>query len=161
MLLFTGAMIYAALQDAATFTIRNRLVLVLLAGYVVCAPLAGLGVAAIGMSVATAAAVLVLTFLLFAFGWIGGGDAKLAAVAALWLGLDGTPAFLVYTMLIGGVLALLLLTVRTMPLPATLYGKGWVARLQSPATGLPYALALAPAAILVVPSTPWFALIGL
>ena len=158
--LFSGAMIYAALQDAATMTIRNKLVLALLAGYVLFAPLAGFGPAEMGIGLAVAFAVLVVTFTLFSFGWIGGGDAKLAAVAALWLGPEGTVAFLFYATLIGGVLAIALLSFRAVPLPAQLYGQAWVARLQSPATGLPYALAMAPAALLVVPSTPWFTLLG-
>ena len=41
----------------------------------------------IGMHVG-AAAVLVVSFVFFARGWIGGGDAKLAAATALWLGFD-------------------------------------------------------------------------
>ena len=161
LLLFSAAMIYAALQDAATMTIRNRLVLVLLAGYAVLAPLAGFGLAEMGTSLAVAFAVLAVTFTLFAFGWIGGGDAKLMAATALWLGPEGTLVYLMYTMLIGGVLALALLTFRTLPLPAQLYGQAWVVRLQSPTMGLPYALAMAPAALLVVPSTRWFMLLGL
>ena len=160
LLLFTGAMIYAALQDAATMTIRNQLVLTLLAGYVVLAPLAGFSPAQMGMGLAVAFGVLVVTFTLFSFGWIGGGDAKFAAAAALWLGPTHVLTFLVYTALIGGVLAALLLAFRAVPLPAQLYGLAWVGRLQSPEMGLPYALAMAPAALLVVPSTPWFTLLG-
>ena len=160
LILFTVAMIYAALQDAATFTIRNKLVLALFAGYILFAPLAGFGLVAMGVSLAVALAVLLVTFTLFSFGLIGGGDAKLAAATALWLGPEGTLVFLVYTTLIGGGLAIALLTFRTLPLPAQLYGHAWVARLQSPATGLPYALAMAPAALLVVPSTHWFVLLG-
>jgi prepilin peptidase CpaA len=160
LLLFTGAMIYAALQDVVTLTIRNQLVLALLAGYAVLAPLAGFGLAQMGMGLAVAFSVLAVTFTLFSFGWIGGGDAKFAAAAALWLGAEGTLVFLVYATLIGGVLAMALLTFRRAPLPAQLYGLPWVARLRSPDTGLPYALAMAPAALLVVPSTPWFTLLG-
>ena len=160
LILFSGAMIYAALQDAATMTIRNKLVLALLAGYGVFAPLAGFGLAEMGTALAVALAVLAVTFTLFSFGFIGGGDAKFAAATALWLGPSGTLTFLFYAALIGGALALALLFFRAMPLPAHLYGQDWVMRLQSPATGLPYALAMAPAALVVVPSTPWFTLLG-
>lgn len=159
MFLFHVAMIYAALEDAMTMTIRNRLVLMMFAGFFLFAPLAGFGIAEMGLNFAVAIGVLVVTFTLFSFGWIGGGDAKLAAVTALWLGPEGTLLFLVYATLIGGVLAVALLTFRRMPLPAQLYGQAWVARLQSPTMGIPYALALAPAALLVVPSTPWFTLL--
>ena len=158
--LFTGAMIYAALQDAATMTIRNRLVLALIGGYGVLAPLAGFDLTQMGLGLAVAFGVLVVTFTLFSFGWIGGGDAKFAAAVALWLGPTQTLTFLLYAAMIGGGLAALLLAFRAAPLPAQLYGHAWVARLQSPKTGLPYALAMSPAALLVVPSTPWFTLLG-
>lgn len=157
---FAAAMIFAALEDARRFIIRNPLVLAIAGAWLVLSPLAGLGLAQMGLSLGTGALVLVATFTLFALGTIGGGDAKLAAAAALWLGPEGTLAFLVYTMLIGGVLAVAVLALRTIPLPATLYGQPWVARLQSPRTGLPYAVAMAPAALLALPGTPWFALLA-
>lgn len=157
---FTVAMIYAALQDATTLTIRNRLVLIVAGGYVVFAPLAGFGPAQIGLAFGTAAIVLVATFTLFAFGLIGGGDAKLAAATALWLGPEATLAFLIYTMLIGGVLAAAMLMFRAAPLPAAVCGWPWVSRLQSPGQGIPYALAMSPAALLVIPTTSWFALVA-
>ena len=155
---FAVAMIFAAIQDAATLTIRNRLVLLVAGGYVVFAPLAGFGLLEIGQAFGTGALVLVATFTLFAFGLIGGGDAKLAAATALWLGPEGTLVFLLYTTMIGGVLAMAMLLFRRTPLPATLYGQAWVAHLQSPKTGIPYALAMSPAALLVIPTTTWFAL---
>ena len=48
------------------------------------------------------ALVLVIAFACFAFGWIGGGDAKLAAAAALWFGFDHLLDYLVYASLFGG-----------------------------------------------------------
>jgi prepilin peptidase CpaA len=158
LLFFTVAMIYAALQDAATMTIRNRLVLIVAGGYFVFAPLAGFSLPEIGLALGTSALVLAFTFTLFAFGLIGGGDAKLAAATALWLGPEATLAFLIYTMLIGGVLALAMLVFRDAQLPARFYGWSWVSRLQSPEQGIPYALAMSPAAILAIPTTTWFAL---
>jgi prepilin peptidase CpaA len=157
---FTFAMIFAALQDAATLTISNRLVLLIAGAYVVFAPLAGFGIVEMGLAFGTGALVLALTFTLFAFGMIGGGDAKFAAATALWLGPEATLAFLIYTMLIGGALALAMLTFRAAPLPATFCGWSWVSRLQSPGQGIPYALAMSPAAILVIPTTTWFALVA-
>ncbi|WP_370160908.1 A24 family peptidase [Limimaricola soesokkakensis] len=157
---FAVTVIYAALQDAATLTIRNRLVLVLAGGYFAFAPLAGFGLLELGQGLGTAALVLLATFTLFAFGLIGGGDAKFAAAASLWLGPEGTLAFLVYTMLIGGVLAAMLIALRTLPLPVALYRVPLVARVQAPGAGIPYALAMAPAALLVIPTTTWFALLA-
>ena len=45
------------------------------------------------------ALVLVGAFAFFSFGWIGGGDAKLAAATSLWLGFGLTLPYLVYAAL--------------------------------------------------------------
>lgn len=157
---FTTMMIYAALQDASTMMIRNRLVLTLVGAYVVCAPLVGFDMTTMALGFATGAVVLAITFTLFAFGLIGGGDAKFAAATAIWLGPQATPAFLVYAMLIGGGLAIVLLALRRVPLPGSLDDHAWIARLRAPETGIPYALAMAPAALLALPTTTWFAYIA-
>ena len=65
------------------------------------------------------AAVLAGAFVCFAMGWVGGGDAKVAAGAALWFGFDHLLAFLVYASLFGGALTLLLLQFRQWPLPSS------------------------------------------
>lgn len=159
LIFFTGMMVYAGVMDLTTMTIRNRLVIGLFVGYCILAPLAGFGLPEIGMSFGVAAAVLVLTFALFSFGWIGGGDAKLAAVTALWLGADQTIAYLLYTALFGGVLAVALLEFRLFALPSRLQGMAWVSRLHSSQIGLPYGVAMAPAALFVFPNTPWLSVL--
>src|SRR3954451_20310982 len=85
---FAAATVWAGIMDLATMRIRNEVVLFLLGLYAALAPLAGMGVVQIGLSAAVAAGILVCMFIFFSFGWIGGGDAKLASVIALWLGAD-------------------------------------------------------------------------
>jgi Flp pilus assembly protein protease CpaA len=63
-------------------------------------------------SLAAGAVVLAIGFACFAFGWIGGGDAKFAAVIALWLGLGHVLEFLVTSAVFGGVLTIAILTFR-------------------------------------------------
>lgn len=75
--------------------------------------------------------------LLFAKGWMGGGDVKLMTAIAVWTGLGGLPAFLVGTMLGGGILACTLLVARVLPLPAS------APRLLKRDAPLPYAVAIA------------------
>ncbi|WP_027998855.1 A24 family peptidase [Sinorhizobium arboris] len=154
--LFAGLMTYAGIKDVATMTISNRLVLALAVSFTVLAPAAGLGVATISSSILIASGVLVSTFVLFSFGWIGGGDAKLLPVAVLWLGPDLALDFLLYTALIGAALTLGLLQFRRMPLPVVLKKSAWSARLHSPETGVPYGAAMAPAALLLLPQSHWF-----
>jgi len=102
--------------------------------------------------------VLVVTFVFFARGWIGGGDAKLAAATALWLGFDQLLNYLVIASLIGGVLTLLILRFRLMPLPTFLAEQDWAKRLHRMDTGIPYGIALALAALAIYPETPWMKL---
>ena len=60
-------------------------------------------------AIGCALAVFLVGAVLFARGWLGGGDVKLLTAATLWAGPAGTPALLVLTGVLGGVLALFLL----------------------------------------------------
>jgi prepilin peptidase CpaA len=102
-----------------------------------------------------AAAVLAVTFVFFARGWIGGGDAKLAAATALWLGFDHLMAYLLYASIFGGILTLAMIRFRVMPLPQALAEQEWVKRLHRLDGGVPYGIALAAAALLIYPDTAW------
>ena len=156
---FPAVMIFAALMDFMTMKIRNRLVIVVALAYAVLAPLAGFGLEDMALSLAIAAGVFLAGFVLFSMGWIGGGDAKLAAATVLWLGPDHMLAYFLYTALLGGVLTLAVLGFRGMKLPARWRGVEWLARLHAPQSGVPYGAAMAPAALLVFPHTPWTAAI--
>ena len=69
--MFPIGMAFAAASDLLTMTISNRLVIALAAAFFVAAPLAGIGIAGLGLHIAAAAAVLLIAFLCFAMGWIG------------------------------------------------------------------------------------------
>ncbi|MET0530900.1 MAG: prepilin peptidase [Microvirga sp.] len=154
-LCFVVAVLWAAVADLVTMKIRNQLVLVLLAGYVVLAPLSGMGLADIGWSIAVANGVLAGMFVLFGFGWIGGGDAKFAAVIALWLGADQALAYVLCTALFGGILTIFLLQFRVRVLPVQCLTVSWIVRLHAPQTGVPYGVAIAAAALFIFPETLW------
>ncbi|HXG78118.1 MAG TPA: prepilin peptidase [Methyloceanibacter sp.] len=158
--LFPGAMALAAATDLLTMTVPNRLSLALAAGFFVLAPLVGLGWSDIGLHVAAGAAALTLAFVLFSFGWIGGGDAKLFAGTCLWLGPEMALSYALYAALLGGAFALLLLVWRVLPLPALLASQGWIVRLHNRKEGVPYAIALAAAGLLAYPGTPFMAALG-
>ena len=108
---FAGLMATAAFEDLRRLVIPNRLVLLLCLLWplhVAIAPTPSL--AAAGGAALCAAAVFATGALFFARGLIGGGDVKLLAAATLWAGPGATPALLVATGLLGGLLSLLLLT---------------------------------------------------
>ena len=152
---FPLAMAYAAMSDLLTMTIPNWLTLALMAAFVVLAPVAGMNLHAFGLHWASGGAVLAVAFFCFAMGWIGGGDAKLASVIALWLGWDNTVEFIAIGSIFGGVLTLLVLTFRRSVLPAFVIRQPWVQRLHDESAGVPYGVALAAAALAVYPHTIW------
>jgi prepilin peptidase CpaA len=156
-LLFVFAMLYAAVSDLTTYKIRNNIVLTLLLAYLVFAPIVGFTSHEIWRSFAVAGIVLICTFGLFTAGLIGGGDAKLAAVTALWLGADHTLAYLLLLALVGGVFAIFVALWRMWPLPEGLARKAWITQLHSRGerARLPYGVAITLAALCVLPSTPW------
>jgi prepilin peptidase CpaA len=153
-------MAFAALSDLFTMTIANRVSLILVGGFALLAVLGGMSAADILAHVGAAACVLVATFALFAFGWIGGGDAKLAAAAVLWLGFAHLADYLLYALLLGGALTVLLVQFRALPLPRMLVGREWAERLHRRGGGVPYGIALAVAALLVYPQTEWMTAVG-
>jgi prepilin peptidase CpaA len=125
--------------------------------YAALAPFSGLTASEIEWSVAVAIGVLLFAFSFFAFGWIGGGDAKLAVVTSLWFGAGHTPEYLVYAALFGGVFTIAVLKFRGLPLPAFLLNKPWIVRLHARNSGIPYGVALALAGLVVFPQTRWMA----
>jgi prepilin peptidase CpaA len=153
--LFPAAMAFAAASDLFTMTIANRVSLILAVGFVALALLIGMQPTDMAWHAAAGAAVLAITFVLFSFKWIGGGDAKLAAVTALWLGFGHLFEYLVYSSLLGGVLTVALIQFRTLPLPHVLASRQWIERLHCHGGGVPYGIALAAAALLIYPHTAW------
>jgi len=155
--LFPGIMAFAAVSDLFTMTIANRVSLLLAGGFVVLALLTGMSGTEILWHAAAGATVLTVAFVCFACGWIGGGDAKLAAATALWMGFGCLADYLLYASLLGGALTVLLLQFRRVPLPRAFVGSEWVERLHRRGGGVPYGIALAAAALLVYPHTAWMA----
>ncbi|HZP75662.1 MAG TPA: prepilin peptidase [Pseudolabrys sp.] len=155
LLLFPSLMAFAASSDLLTMTISNRLCLALVAGFAVLAPLSGMNLADIGAHAGAGAVILAIAFGCFARGWIGGGDAKLAAAIALWFGFDHLLEYLLYASLLGGALTLILIQFRVWPMPAVLARQAWACRLHEKTAGVPYGIALAAAALLVYPETSW------
>jgi prepilin peptidase CpaA len=152
--LFPALVIIAALTDATSFTIPNRISLLLLAVYVPASLLLGRPLAEMGADVAVGLVALVCGMGMFAAGWIGGGDAKLFAACALWLGLRGSGPFLLVTALAGGGLAVLLLNARSAPLRIYFAaGPAWLARLATPGGDVPYGVAIAAGALAAFPQS--------
>jgi prepilin peptidase CpaA len=159
--LFPTIMAFAASSDLLTMTISNRVSIVLVGGFLALALLSGMAPTEFLSHAGAGAVVLIVTFGFFTRGWMGGGDAKLAAATAIWFGFDYLLNYLVYASMLGGALTLLLIQFRLVPLPGLLAGQFWAQRLHQQGGDVPYGIALAGAALLVYPETPWMKAIGL
>ena len=156
LLTFPAIMAFAGSIDLLTMTIPNRVSLALVATFPIAAVLIGLDWAAFASHLGAGALMLVVGIAMFARGWLGGGDAKLLAAAALWLGFEHLAGYLLLVAIAGGVLALLILCYRNFVPPAWMLGQPWAMRLHDRKVGIPYGVALAAAALWIYPSTLWF-----
>jgi prepilin peptidase CpaA len=150
---FPFIMLYAAAMDVLTMRIANSISIGLAAAFFVVAAIAGMPLQQMLVHVGVGLAVLVANMLLFQLRLVGGGDAKLLAAAALWVGYEQLIPFLVYVTIFGGVLALVLLAYRfapadVLPLP------NWASRLHNRSEGMPYGVAITAGALVVYPLTP-------
>lgn len=161
LVLFPLLMAYAASSDLFTMTIPNRLSVFIVLSFPMLAYASGLSLEAILMHLAAGGLVLGVTFTLFGLGWIGGGDAKLAAATTVWLGFGGVISYLLFASIAGGLLTLGLLAWRRHPLPRPFARWPWLSRLHDQNTGIPYGIALAGAALAIYPSSAiWIAAIA-
>lgn len=152
---FPWAMAFGGAMDLFTMTIPNRVSLIMTIGFLLLAPFMGLGLADFGAHLGAGAAMLAAGVAMFALGWMGGGDAKLLAAGALWVGFDHLLEFTFYITTAGGLLTLGILLFRgTLPHPWVIRQR-WAMHLHDPKTGVPYGIAIALAALAVYPAMPW------
>jgi len=146
----------AAASDARSFKIPNWISLALLALFPVAALAAGLPPTTIGLHFGIGLATLVAGMAMFALRWLGGGDAKLFAAVALWMGWPAVVTFLALAAVAGGALAAALLLLRSAAFrPLALLGPRWVVRLAEPGEGVPYGVAIAVGALAAFPGSPF------
>lgn len=153
-LVFPLCLALAALTDLLSMTIPNRVSVILLGTFLFVAPMSGMDFQVFALSVAAGVVVFLACFVLFAFNTMGGGDAKLLTSSAIWFGFNYSLAeFLVAVALIGGILTLGILVLRSrseaimatgLPIPDSLLV----------AKKVPYGIAIAIAGLLTYPEAP-------
>jgi prepilin peptidase CpaA len=109
-----------------------------------------LPLSAAGAHVAAGLSMLVLASVCFGLGLMGGGDAKLLAAAALWMGWRNLAPFVLLTALAGACLGMLLLALRRQ-LPRPPEPDRWYSRVLDSDEGVPYGLAISGAALALLP----------
>jgi prepilin peptidase CpaA len=146
----------AAGWDIASFTIPNHLQFALIAAFCVFIIASGMAPAAVGGHLLAGFVGLAIGFTLFAFGYIGGGDAKLFACVVLWLGFANLLDYALVASVFGGLLTMIIIAMRHVPLPAALAERAWIQRLHDARGGIPYGVALAAGACAILPQTEIF-----
>lgn len=138
-LVFALLLIAGAAEDSARLRISNLTCLLILVGAIVAVAVLGPEVA-IWQNLAVFGVLLALGMPLFAAGKFGGGDVKLLVATGLWFDLEGGLLMLITVLLAGGVLALLIIAIRT-------FGWSEAARdrvqLLKAGAGVPYGVAIA------------------
>ena len=139
------ALMAAAVHDAARLKVSNIIVLVVMIAALVAMALYGFE-PRMWQNFALFAAVLVVGTFLFSAGMIGGGDVKLLAACCLWCSFRTALTLFGFTLVAGGVLALLILLIRLVSRSRA--DSRWA--VMRPGSGIPYAVAIATAMLFMI-----------
>ncbi|OXE35089.1 MAG: pilus assembly protein CpaA [Phenylobacterium zucineum] len=151
---FPAMVIVAGLRDMVSYTIPNWISFGTLLAFFPTAFVLGLPANIIWLNLAAGAMALILGIVMFALGWIGGGDAKLFAASGLWLGFPGFFGFTLVTAIAGGLLAVGLLGMRSLWVRRYVVGgPPWFERLTTHGENVPYGIAIAAGALFTYPSS--------
>ena len=145
---------YAASSDLFSMRISNRLALIFLAAFPLFAYGMGMSWQDMLLHLGVGVITFVVVYLLWMFKCIGGGDAKFAAVAAIWMGPSLTLLFFALTSVYGAIMALAFILLRARFLPLFMVKMDWVMRLHS-VKRIPYGLALGAAGLQLYAVSDW------
>jgi prepilin peptidase CpaA len=152
---FAALLLTGGIRDLVSYIIPNWISLAVVGLFPLAALAAGLPLGEFGLHLAIGAGVLILAMGMYALKWIGGGDAKLFAAAAVWMGWPAIANFALWTALTGGGLAVVLMSMRTVQLrPLVLLGPPWLVKLSEPGGAAPYGVAIAVGGLTALPSSP-------
>lgn len=151
---FAGLLIYAACSDIARMIIPNWVSIALVVAFPIFALAAGMELSEIGWHLLFGLAILAIGFVLFALNIFGGGDAKLMAGAAVWTGIGAMVPFLYWTVVAGGVMALVLVAARQFVPQAEGYPR-FINHLLKKQNGIPYGVAIMVGGLVAIPMLPF------
>lgn len=148
------AMLYGAASDLGRFIIPNWVSVLVAVAFLPAALAGGLDIEHIALSVGVAFGCLALGIGAFAIGLFGGGDIKLFAAGAVWTGWSAFAPYLLAIAIAGGILSLLLLLFRRLPLGGRLARVGWISELHRHDGPVPYGVAIAAGTLTSLPQFP-------
>ena len=139
-------LIAAAVEDALRLRISNVTVVLVLISAIAAAVVVGPELR-LWQNLVVFLALLAVGTPMFAAGKLGGGDVKLLASAGLWFDFAGALWFLIAVALAGGVLALLVLVIRSFNWSEEIRRRVVLLR---PGGGIPYGVAIAAGALIAM-----------
>jgi len=155
---FPAALLIAAANDLYEFRIPNWISAALFVSFFLAALLLRAPLTLVAEGAALGVGALAFGFALFAFKIVGGGDAKLLAATAPWIGVAGLMNFLLNMAFAGAALALALIMFRKTPALPIYAQAPWIMRLHSRPKDIPYAVAIAAGGLITFPTTRLFQL---
>ena len=145
-LVFAILLIAAAAEDSVRLRISNITVILVLFGAVVTAFVLGLELR-MWQNLALLVAALAIGTPLFGRGILGGGDVKLLAATFAWFNLSAAPYLLLAVALSGGVLALVIIALRSLNWPERMRQRAILLQRRA---GIPYGIAIAAGALITM-----------
>ena len=156
LLVLPVAMAFAAANDLFTMKIPNKISLALVAAFAASALYLRLPAEQVLTYTGIGAAFLAAGFAMFSLRLLGGGDAKLMAAGALWMGPDQALLYIFYVTLFGGFLSIAILAYRKFVKNSVTLLPSWAIKLHADGSGIPYGIAIAASALVVYPQTIWY-----
>lgn len=151
-LVFAAPLLAAGFTDFWSMKIPNKVSLAMAAGFFLTLPLTWQGLPFLGEHLMVGGVFFLAGFAMFAFGWLGGGDAKLMAAISLWLSWNDALPFILATTIFGALLGIFLIFGGRIA-PIRLRTSELGMRLWQGGKDMPYGLALAAGALYVWPTS--------
>lgn len=143
-------MLLSCISDVRRLRIPNKYVLCVLVAFVAAFAVSPSSFGVWWHPFAAGAIFLVITYVMFVMNMLGAGDAKLGAALALWVGLPGLMAYVMYMAIMGGVIGgLSIYFKKKKPFKNPPEG-GWVATVQSGGNAVPYGIAISFGAVMAM-----------
>jgi prepilin peptidase CpaA len=154
--IFVLLILWAMWSDLTSLTIPDSVSIGLVLGFLLAGFLAGAPWLLLAKHLGVGVAMFAIGAALFFLGAFGGGDVKMLAAVSVWAGWPGVLPLSIRVAFLGGLLAILILAFRRIPLPSGLRHIAWIERLHRRDGGIPYGLAIGVGALLLLPNITWW-----
>lgn len=149
-LVLPGLFILGGIFDVLTTRIPDGISISLVVAFVFYAIFQNYDLNTFGLHFGVAVLVFLSGFVMFSLGWMGGGDGKLAAAGALWFGPNLVLPFVLLSFMLGGIMVMAMIGLRSIPLPQWVHRQSWLMQWVSGQNGFPFGFAMAISVLAIV-----------